>query len=321
MLKIKYPMFAFSAIALLLAAGCGTLEKNTAEKIINHTPVKEHGETDVHNPVVKLSEKELKEFDIKIESAAPGKLETHVTLSGDIIIPPDNIAHIHPRFSGIVKHVYKNIGDHVKKNEILAVIESNESLTNYNILSLINGTVVDMHLTQGEVVNDGQHGFTIAHLTKVWAYLKVYQKDLPHVQKGGKVRIAAGEDMPVVETVIDYISPVMDETTRTATARVVIDNRSKLWKPGLFVNGEVTTSSRQVKIRIPKTAIEEMNGEKIVFVKKAGGFRPRPISIGKENAFNVEIVSGLKKGELYVSKGGFTLKAQIQKSEFDDDDQ
>ncbi len=310
-------MFILVLAGVLVVAGCSAStekKQNPADSVGNHE------DREGHNSIVQLSSAELKEFDIEITKAEPGKLETHVTLSGEIIIPPDNLAHIHPRFPGIVKQVYKNIGDHVKKSEALAEIESNESLTNYKIVSLISGTVIEMHLTRGEVVDDVKHGFTIANLRTVWAYLKVYQKDLPYVKKGSVVFISAGNDMPVVKSVVDYISPVIDEKTRTATARVVLDNRKKIWKPGLFVNGSVTTSVQTVNIRIPKTAIEEMNGGKIVFVKTAKGFIPTPVTIGRQNTYNVEILSGLDKGQLYVSKGGFTLKAQMQKSEFGDDE-
>ena len=330
MLKLSKIFIVLFILTAPLLYGCATEneKEQTAEQAQqhdegenhnegdNHDGEKGHEEEEGHNENVVMSDEELKEFNVQLKTAGPGELETHVTLAGELVIPPANLAHIRPRFSGIVKKVYKNIGDHVKKGETLAIIESNESLTDYKILSLISGTVIEMHLTQGEVVEDGSHGFTIANLKTIWAYFKVYQKDLPYVKKGSKVTIRAGRDMPEARSVIDYISPVMDEETRTANARVVIDNRNEIWKPGLFVNGEVTTSTQKVNILIPKTAIEEIDGKPVVFVKTAEGFAPRVIGIGRKNTVNVEVVSGLKPGEVYVSHGGFTLKAQLQKSEF-----
>lgn len=325
MLKLNKIMIALFIISAPFLYGCASEEQPA--KTEQHAEEDQHNDHDGaeaesaeedHRDIVKLSAGELKEFNIRLQTAGPGKLETHVQLTGEIIIPPDNLAHIHPRFSGVVKEVRKHIGDHVKKGEVLAVIESNESLTDYKIVSLIDGTIVEKHLTRGEVVEDGSHGFTIANLHTVWVYLKVYQKDLPYVRKGRKVIISAGKDMPVVQSRIDYISPVMDEQTRTATARVILKNPDDLWKPGLFVTGEVATSTSMVDLLVPKTAIEEIEGQPVIFVETPEGFVPRIITTGKENTLNVEVLSGLRKGERYVSSGGFTLKAQLQKSEFGD---
>ncbi len=99
-----------------------------------------------------LSEDEIAEFDITIGVAEPGKLQVHITVPGEVVVPPDNLAHIHPRFPGMVKEVKKHIGDSVREGEILAIIESNESLTEYQIKSLIDGTIIEKHITRGEIV-------------------------------------------------------------------------------------------------------------------------------------------------------------------------
>lgn len=271
--------------------------------------------------IVKISPEEMKEFGVETAVAGPEKLQVHVTLPGEVVIPPDNLAHIHPRFPGIVKKVSKSIGDQVKKGEVLAVIESNESMTDYAIKSLIDGTVIEMHITRGEMVDDSKHGFVIANLNTVWVFLQVYQKDLPYVHKGQKVRISAGKGMPEVESTISYISPIIDQTTRTAEARVVLHNTRGIWKPGLFVTGRIVTENRNVDIAVPKTALETLHGKTIVFVKEDDGFKPQPVHINRENDTLVEIVHGLKAGQTYVSKNGFVLKAELMKSEFGNQDE
>ncbi|MHB2154645.1 efflux RND transporter periplasmic adaptor subunit [Calditrichota bacterium GD2] len=268
--------------------------------------------------IVTISPEEMKEFGVELAKAGAGNLQLHVNLPGEIVIPPDNLAHIHPRFPGIVKKVLKHIGEHVKKGETLAIVESNESLVEYQIKSLIDGTIVEKHLTLGEVVTDRNHGFLIANLNTVWVYLQVYQKDLPYVKEGQKVVIFAGPGLPRVEGVIDYISPIIDEVTRTAKARVVLPNPKGIWKPGLFVTGRIITKDLQVDVLVPKTALQTLADETVIFVKTDEGFEPRPVEIGKENEENVEIIHGLNPGEIYVRKGGFTLKAELLKSEFGD---
>ena len=304
-----------SGILLLSLWGCGETEQ---------VQDKAHSETEEHHDeeqIVKLTPQVMQEFGVETAVAGPGELQVHVTLPGEVIIPPDNLAHIHPRFPGIVKDMRKHIGDRVKKGEVLAIIESNESLAEYAIKSLIDGTVVEKHLTRGEVVDDSEHGFVIADLSTVWIYLQVYQKDLPYVRVGQKVRISAGKGLPEVESTIRYISPIVDEITRTVEARVVLRNNKGFWKPGLFVSGRIVTESIEVGIAVPKTALENFESKTIVFVKKPDGFKPQAVHINRENDTLVEIVHGLKAGDVYVSKGGFTLKAELLKSEFGEEDE
>jgi membrane fusion protein, heavy metal efflux system len=296
---------------MLYLSSCGESQKVSEEEHSEEASHEEEG----HGEVVKLSDAELKEFDIKLSTAGPGFLKTDVSLPGEVIIPPDNIAHIHPRFAGIVKKVYKHIGDKVNKGDVLAVLESNESLADYKIKSLIDGTVIEKHFSLGEVVEGTNHGFVVADLSHVWVILNLYQKDLPYVKIGQKVNISAGKDMPETVAKINYISPVVDEETRTAAARVVINNTKGLWKPGLFVTGDISTSEKKVDVIVPKTALEMLDGKAVVFIKDEDGFEPQEVTIGESNHESVEILEGLKAGDVYVSKGGFTLKSELQKGE------
>ncbi len=308
-------VFIMSLFFALATWGCEKSEQNRSEE------AKETREHHDEEKIVTLTPQVMQEFGVETAIAGPGKLLVHVTLPGEVIIPPDNLAHIHPRFPGIVKDVRKHIGDRVKKGETLAIIESNESLAEYAIKSLIDGTVVEKHLTRGEVVDDTKHGFVIADLSTVWIYLQVYQKDLPYVRVGQKVRISAGKGLPEVESAIRYISPIVDEITRTVEARVVLRNSKGLWKPGLFVSGRIVTESIKVDVAVPKTALENLDGKTIVFVKGKDGFKPQAVHVNRENDNLVEIVHGLKAGDVYVSKGGFTLKAELLKSEFGEGDE
>ncbi|NOZ48280.1 MAG: HlyD family efflux transporter periplasmic adaptor subunit [Chlorobi bacterium] len=318
--KLLLPVLLF-IISVFSWQCSGNKNTNVAKQELNNNEHdeehgEEHGEKHEEELVVQLTDSEMKEFGIETSVAGEGNLQIHVNLPGEVIIPPDNLAHVHPRFPGMVKAVYKEIGDEVVKGEVLAIIESNESLVEYKMKSLIDGTIIEKHITRGEVVEDSEHGFVIADLTKLWVYLSVYQKDLPYVKIGQSVVISAGEGLPTVKAKISYISPVIDEITRTATARVELSGNNNVYKPGLFVTGSITTTNIRVSLSIPKTAIETLDNKPVVFVKTGEGFKPHEIKIGRKNDINVEVISGIKPGDVYVSKRGFTLKAELQKSEF-----
>ena len=322
MLKEMRSSFATKFLGLIVNAlllifillGCGDNNANT-ENDANKTEVQNASEE--YSGTIKLSDEVLKELGIEIKEAGVGVITNHIDLTGEIIAEPSRISHIIPRFNGIVKEVYKTVGDKVTKGETLALIESNESLTSYEVQSLISGTIIEMHMTQGELIGNEAHAFTIANLEKVWATFNIYQKDLGKIKVGQKALVSVGSrDIEEVGT-ISYVSPIVDEKTRTATARVILNNQSGKWLPGMFVTAKVYVSEKKYPVVVEKDAIQTLDEQLVVFVKDDdGGFKPHVVKTGNENDDNIEIVSGLNAGDQYVSKNSFILKAEILKESF-----
>jgi len=291
-------------------------DKHTKDK---ESEEAQHDEDEIDQSIIVLSADELEEFEIDIDIAGPSSLEIHRDLAGEIVTDPERLAHIGPRFPGIVKEVKKQLGDRVIKDEVVAIIESNESLTTYQVRSLINGTIIDMHLTRGEMVSDSGHDFIVADLSEVWINLSVYQKDLPYIKLGQVVEINIGQEQMSVTGRISYISPIVDEHTRTATARVILKNPTGMLKPGMFVSGKVLIDKIDATIVIPKSALQTIDNNLSIFIKTQDGFKPVSVQLGRTNKHNVEIISGLLPDQEYVSKGGFTLKAELAKGSLSGD--
>ena len=84
-------------------------------------------EPDNHDEeVVRLSDAELQEFDIRLATAKPGSLDQYIELPGEIVLNADRMAHVVPRVGGIVREVRATVGDRVKKGRLLAILESRE---------------------------------------------------------------------------------------------------------------------------------------------------------------------------------------------------
>ncbi len=274
-----------------------------------------HG-SDAHEAVA-LSSDEIKELGIVIKQAGPGTIQLHTDLVGEIKADPTRLAHIVPRFAGIVKEVRKAIGDHVKKNETIAVIESNESLTKYNVVSGINGTIIDIHMTAGELTGENNlQEIIVADLTRVWAELSVYQNDMPYIKKGQLVKISAGYGSHDTESQISWVSPVVDVKSRTTVARVLLENKTGKWKPGMFITAQVLTLKKRVKLAVEKNSLQIFEGQTVIFTRDKHGFEPQPVTVGIQNTLTAEILSGLYNGQKYASKGAFTIKAEIMKESF-----
>ena len=195
--------------------------------------------------------------------------------------------------------------------------EQGSQLTKFEITAPFNGTVIDKHITLGEVVGDDADVFVIADLSTVWVDLHVYPKDLMKVKKGQKVIISAGQTIPDAQAVIDYVGPVVGVESRTALARVVLPNSTGVFRPGLFVTARVAIDGVQADVIIPKDAVQTLEGKKCVFVKDEHGFEPSFVNLGQSDPAFVQITSGLEPGQQYVTKGAFELKAIIVTSTLD----
>jgi cobalt-zinc-cadmium efflux system membrane fusion protein len=191
------------------------------------------------------------------------------------------------------------------------------TFTHYELAAPFSATVIEKHITLGEVFKDDTEAFVIADLSTVWVDLNVYQKDLPYIRKGQSVIVTSGLGIPDVSGQIAYLGPVVAEKTRTVLARVILPNPDGLLRPGLFVNGKVAVDNREAALLVRKTAIQTIEDKPVIFIQDEDGFEPRSIVIGRSDALNAEIISGISAGQRYVAKGAFTLKAQLAKGSFD----
>ncbi len=170
------------------------------------------------------------------------------------------------------------------------------------------GVVVERHITLGEKLDEGSAIFTIADLSDVWIDLQIPARDADNIAKHMNVDVDSGNGQRGTGT-IHLAMPVVNEETRTALARVTLDNRAGIWKPGTFVTGRVRTASTNLKVVIEAEAIQNIEGQDVVFVPAEHGFKTKPIVVGKRDRRRVQILSGLSAGEAYVSRGAFELKA------------
>jgi multidrug efflux pump subunit AcrA (membrane-fusion protein) len=196
---------------------------------------------------------------------------------------------------------------------IVEASNQDERLAWYPLRAPFEATVIEKHITLGEKLSDASCAFTVADLSTVWLDLSVFQKDLPLIKARQQVKLDMGPAIGKVEGKISYVGPIVGEKTRTAPARVVLDNTSGMLRPGTFVTAKVLIDKVTAKVVVPKDVIQDINDEPVVFVKCDHGFEPRTVTLGRANGVNVEIVSGLHAGEQIVTKNSFRLKAELEK--------
>ncbi len=188
------------------------------------------------------------------------------------------------------------------------------TLTDYPILSPLDGTIIEKHMSLGEVVGENAEAFLIADLSTVWAEIVVYAADLKRIRQGQNVTVHS-EDLGIeAQGTISYIGALVGQQTRTARAIVNLPNPEGLWRPGLFVTITLTPEEIPVPVAAPREAIQLFQGRPVVFVKVGTTYEARPIEEGRSDGKLVEILSGLNAGETYVSKNSYLVKAEIEKA-------
>lgn len=275
----------------------------------------EHGHDDHGHEegVSEIAPEHAEKAGIKVMTAKDGVIAKEVVLNGQITLNRDTTANVKARFPGIVREVPVKLGQAVEKGDVLARLESNESLRDYAIIAPVSGVILERKTNVGDVADD-EILFVIADLSNVWAKFHIFPKDAESISKGQKVLIHTVDHNKEAHGEIDLFLPTADALSQTHIAIVELDNAGGHWRPGLTVDGHVAVSQDEAMVVVPKNALQTMEDQTVVFVTHDNKYEMRPVKTGKSDAKNVEITSGLKPGEKFVSEGSFIIKADILKS-------
>lgn len=193
-----------------------------------------------------------------------------------------------------------------------------ESSSRYPIIAPLSGSIIEKHVTQGELVSDDQI-YTIADLDVVWLLASVHEKDLARVKKGQAATVVtqAYPERPF-RGQLTWIANTIDEETRTLTVRVEVDNKERLLRPGMFARVLLAAETKKGVLTVPASAVLTEKGETFVFVDEgAGHYQRREIHPGIRSSGAIEVLEGLKEGEKVVTAGSFILKSELAKAGFE----
>ena len=249
---------------------------------------------------------------VQFKQAGPDTVAMTTPLTGRIVLNENRTANVRARFPGIVKAVHVNLGDSVEKGQKLATVESNESLNAYIVYAPMDGVILKRETNIGDVTN-GKELFVIADLSTVWAKYHIFPRDVPMIKKGQKVNIHTLDEKNRQNAEISMLFPTTDALSQTVIAIAELSNESGVWRPGMTIEGDIKVGEKQASIAVPRSALQFIEEQQVIFIKEGNTYEPRPVKIGMTGTENVEITSGLKIGETYVSAGSFVIKADILK--------
>lgn len=321
MIKTAIRMLGYTVIAMFCVAAVAASAyyvfdpkfangaKATASKGHGHGEKEGHGH---HDEGVKLTDAQVEAADIELLTAGPRELRDFLRLNGMIQPNQEALVKVTPRFPGVIRSMRKRLGDKVRKDEVLATIESNQSLTTYELKAPIDGTVIDRDGTLGEFASEAKPIFTIADLSTMWIDFAVYRRDFGRVHVGDPVSIDVDDGKPAIEARIDYVSPIGASDTQSAIARAVVPNDGRL-RPGLFVVGRIVLSARPVEVAVRASALQTLEGKTVVFVREGDTFSPRDVELGGRDTDWVEVMFGVLSGDVYAARNSFVIKAELGK--------
>jgi multidrug efflux pump subunit AcrA (membrane-fusion protein) len=190
------------------------------------------------------------------------------------------------------------------------------------IASPASGVVLEKMVVQGQNITPGMELYKIADLSKVWVVAGIYQRDLAVARVGAEAEVELSY-LPgkPFHGKVTFVSPVLDEQTKTAEVRIEIENTASLdFKPEMFATVTLRSAAHMDAIAIPDQAIIRSGRRTLAIVATGGGyFEPREVKLGASAGEYVEILDGLREGERLVISSQFlidsesNLKAAIQK--------
>jgi cobalt-zinc-cadmium efflux system membrane fusion protein len=360
---------------------------------------RDHPDTD---GMVKLSDQQVETAGIGLVEARADVLSRRLSVPGSIMPDGDRVARVGVKLLATVAELRKRVGESVRQNEVVALIESREvadakseylaarvtdelqqtlyertkklweskvstendflrarqtaqvarnrldvaraklfalgmsedqiaALPEQPISSLrleelrapIAGYVAERRVDLGALVGrEGQESelFVIVDLSKLWVELAVPTVDLGSIHEGQELTIASAATGHKATATIIFISPLLDKETRTARVVASLDNPDQIWRPGFYVTAEIPVTRDTAGVVIPKTALQTVKGDRVVFVRTDDGFAKRKVVTGREDDRLMEIVSGLSTGEKVATSNSFVIKAELGKAEADDAD-
>lgn len=194
------------------------------------------------------------------------------------------------------------------------LIRQQKNLTRFEVRAPISGLVISKDIARGQVIKEDAEIFTLADVSTMYANLTIYPKDLGVIKIGQKANIKATASGLEGDGVVSYIGALIDAQTRTAMARVTLENESGKWRAGMFINIALIAEEIQVPVAVSMDALQTLYDWTVVFGRYGEFFEARPLELGRSDGVMVEVLEGLSAGEQYAAGNSFAIKAELGKS-------
>lgn len=250
---------------------------------------------------------------IVIESAGPATIGEIREVQGTVQLAPSARSEVRAQFPGRVVQVTRAVGQYVRRGQLLARIESSESLQVYPVYAPVSGMIAERNANVGNVAYD-QPLYVITDPQATTVIFNIFPRDLATIRPGQKVTIETLDGQPIVETQLsDYLAEGNAEAG-TALMRASLPNRDGRWRPGMALHGRVLVNAVTVPLAVRTDALQRFRDFTVVFANFGQDYEVRMLELGRKSPEWTEVLSGLKPGTRYAAKGSFLIRADVEKS-------
>ncbi|MBZ9778000.1 efflux RND transporter periplasmic adaptor subunit [Psychroflexus sp. CAK8W] len=320
-------------------------------------------EDDVDPDAIKMSKTARKLAQVETMTVGKEDQKTSMNFSGRLEINQDETRSISANFNARIERLYVNEeGEQVNRGQVIAELyapeiqvlkeelelatrQENEVLLNSITRKIENfgltvndvkslsearlklraprtGVVTNLQVKQGDNLKADQNLMGIADLSTLWAIVDVYESDLNRIKEGDELKI----NIPNQENVtgkVDFVSPILNSTSRSGKARVIIKNPNQNLKPGVFITAELKSSksesTQNQALMVPKSAVLWTGKRSVVYqqLENENGvyFKMKEVETGSSSSDFIEILSGIEAGDEIVTRGAFSIDSEAQLSD------
>jgi cobalt-zinc-cadmium efflux system membrane fusion protein len=214
------------------------------------------------------------------------------------------------RFLGVPSHLTDSLPSGTKTANLVPIV------------SPYDGVVLSSDVVAGEVVEPSRVLFTVCDPERMWLVLQTRQEDTRLVRPGLPVRFRSDDGQHEAMGEVNWVSPTVDEQTRTVEVRVILSNESQTLREKTFGTGQIILREELNAIVVPKDAVQSTLDANFVFVRDKDYFQPdspkffhvRQVRLGARSETHTELLAGALPGEVVATKGSNVLLSQLLRS-------
>jgi cobalt-zinc-cadmium efflux system membrane fusion protein len=311
--RVGEKVTAGEVLALVDAAAVGQAKSQLLHAVhevhvatARHDRLKSLADAVAHRLLVEAAE-QLHEAEIKLIAAEQSLMNLGFT-------PPANL----------IKHDPREVADDLRMLGIPADVVSSlggqtQTSNLFPLVAPFAGMIVSAEVVRGEPVDANTAAFVIADPSQMWINLNVRQEDAALVMRGQRALFETDDRQVNAEGAIDWISPTIDQKSRTLPVRVSVTNPSGKLRDNTFGVGRILLRAEPQAIVVPRSAVHSAGDVQLVFVRDkdyfsegaAKFFHVRQVRIGARDEKQIELLAGVLPGEVVATEGSNVLLAQL----------
>ncbi len=196
--------------------------------------------------------------------------------------------------------------------QIDKLFTTNDIQSRITFLATTSGVVKEIKVAEGQYLNEGDVLYQLENISKLWVEAELYPSELQYVKTGDLISVrVSGYDNITIEATVTFLSPEYRSNSQVTVLRASLNNPTLQWKPGMQAQ-VLLKHSEKTSLAIPTDAvIRDQSGAHVYIQTADNTFVPRMVKTGVENFDSVEIIEGLKEGEIVVVTGAYLLYSEI----------